>query len=194
MSRALGWRSSGTAASWSLLVLIALPLAADTVFITNERGGTITIIDSATDKVTGSIALPVRPRGMATDGKLLYVAVSHFRDKPHSRPDEIVVLDIASRKIVRRIFGGTDPEGVALSPDGRRLVIANEDAGTATIADAATGRTLAALVVGTEPEGVAVSHDGRIAYVTGETSNTVSVIDMQGAKVIENVFVDARPR
>lgn len=175
-------------------LLLTLPLFASTVFITNERGGTITVIESTTDKVTATIATPGRPRGMATDGRSLYVAVSHFRDKPHPRPDEIVAIDIASRKIVRRYNGGTDPEGIAITPDGKRLLMSNEDAGTASLVDVASGRTIAALVVGTEPEGVAISHDGRIAYVTGETSNTVSVIDLKAGKVLTNFLVDARPR
>lgn len=177
-----------------LSLLLAVSLSASTIFITNERAGTITVLDSTTDKVTATIATPGRPRGMAADGTSLYVAVSHFRDKPHPRPDEIVAIDLASRKIVRRYDGGTDPEGVAITPDGKRLLLSNEDAGTASLVDVASGRTVAALVVGTEPEGVAVSHDGRIAYVTGETSNSVSVIDVKAGKVLTNFFVDARPR
>ncbi|HWS72116.1 MAG TPA: hypothetical protein VN605_08375, partial [Thermoanaerobaculia bacterium] len=97
-------------------MLVSLPLFGSTIFITNERGGTISVIDSNVDKVTQTIATPGRPRGMATDGRMLYVAVSHFRDKPHPRPDEIVAIDLASRRIVRRYDGGTDPEGVAVSP------------------------------------------------------------------------------
>ncbi|HMC23343.1 MAG TPA: cytochrome D1 domain-containing protein, partial [Thermoanaerobaculia bacterium] len=151
----------------SLAVLLAA-----TVFVTNERAGSVTVIDSSTDKVVKTIAVGTRTRGMALspDGKRLYVAVSHFRDRPAHGPDEIAVVDTKSFRITDHFKSGTDPEGVALSPDGKRLFISNEDAGTASIIDSRTGRTVAALVVGTEPEGVATSHDGKWAYITGETS------------------------
>src|SRR5207237_416550 len=142
----------------SLAVLLAA-----TVFVTNERAGTITAIDSPSNKVVKTFAVGTRVRGMALspDGKRLYVAVSHFRDQPARRPDEIAVIDARSFAIVAHFKSGTDPEGIALSPDGKRLFISNEDAGTASIVDTASGKTVAALVVGTEPEGIAVSHDGK---------------------------------
>lgn len=63
------------------------------------------------------------------------------------------------------------------------LVVANQDAGTATVLDAATLRTVATLAVGTGPHEVAVSPDGRWAVVTNYGSreaegHTLSVIDL----------------
>ena len=46
------------------------------VFVTNERDGTISVIDSATDKVIDTIMTGNRPRGirMGSDGKFAYIA------------------------------------------------------------------------------------------------------------------------
>ena len=137
-------------------------LLAAIVFVTNERAGTMTAIDSTTDNVIKTISLGTRTRGMALspDGRRLYVAVSHFRDRPSNGADHIAVIDTKAIAVIKRLPSGTDPEGIAISPDGKRLYISNEDAGTTSIVDTIRGRALAALVVGTEPEGVAASHNG----------------------------------
>ena len=48
------------------------------VFITNERAGTISVIDAATDKVVDTIMTGARPRGIrvSENGKHAYVAIS----------------------------------------------------------------------------------------------------------------------
>src|SRR5436190_12417809 len=165
-------------------ILFSANAFAATLFITNERGGTITVVDATSNKPIATLRVGVRPRGivLAPDGKRLYVAVSHFRDKPRRGPDEIVAIDPKSYAIVKHYNAGTDPEGVGT--DGAKIYVSNEDAGTASIVDAKSGKTLAALVVGTEPEGVAVSHDGKRVYITGETSNTVTVIDTKKNDVV----------
>src|ERR1051325_7432071 len=177
------------------LAALGMTLAANAlVFVTNERAGTLSVIDH--DRVVATTKLCMRARGIALspDGRRLYVAVSHFRDKPATSPDEVVAVDAATFKIVKHYKAGTDPEGIAMSPDGKWFTVSNEDAGTASIVATRDGSTMAALVTGTEPEGVGVSPDGRWVYVTGETSNTITVIDAKMASVVDNTMVAARPR
>lgn len=71
--------------------------------------------------------------------------------------------------------GSAYPEGLAISPDGKALVVALSDADSAVVVDLAT---LAQTVVpvGHYPNGVAFDHKGR-AYVSNEYDGTVSVID-----------------
>jgi PQQ-dependent catabolism-associated beta-propeller protein len=169
------------------------------LYVTNERAGSVQVIDTNTDRVVTTARIGNRPRGMAIspDGKRLYVAVSWWRDgkRPRSGKEAIVALDAKTLKVVRSYeSGGTDPECVAVSPNGQRLYLSNEDAGTASIVDVASGANRATLVVGTEPEGVTASPDGRWVYVTAETSNVLSVIDAKQEKTVANILVDPRPR
>ena len=83
----------------------------------------------------------------------------------------------------------------AVSRDGSRLYVANEDAGTATVTDleetkGASRRWSSA----SSPRGSPSSPDGRWVYVTAETSNTVSVIDTPCTQVVASFLVDPRPR
>jgi PQQ-dependent catabolism-associated beta-propeller protein len=175
-----------------ILVLAAL------LYVSNERAGTVQVIDTAADRVVTTARIADRPRGLAIspDGKRLYVAVSWWRDgkRPRTGVERIAALDTGTLKTVRDYRGGTDPECVAVAPDGRRLYLSNEDAGTASIVDVNNGSTRATLVVGTEPEGVTASPDGKWVYVTAETSNVVTVIDAKTEQVAANILVDARPR
>src|SRR5215216_2102790 len=95
-----------------------------------------------------------------------------------------------TRKIVRKLPAGSDPEQFAITPNGRWLYASNEDAGTASVIDAQSHAVVSTLVVGIEPEGVAVSPDGKWVYITAETSNTVSVIDTRTKKVVRNFLAD----
>lgn len=177
---------------------LLVTILAARLFVSNERSGTVQIIDTTTDRVVATARIADRPRGLAVspDGSKLYVAVSWWRDgnRPRTGKERIAALDAKTLKTVRDYTAGTDPECVAVSPDGQRLYLSNEDAGTASIVDVASGKHLATLVVGTEPEGVTATPDGRWVYVTAETSNVLSVIDTKAQKTAANILVDPRPR
>lgn len=107
-------------------------------YISNEHSGTITVIDTGRDRVVATIPVGEgRPRGiqLSPDGRTLYVAVSDDAPLLETDQDAIVMIDVATRKVTARLPGGTDPEQFGVSPDGTRLYVANEDAGTASIID-----------------------------------------------------------
>jgi YVTN family beta-propeller protein len=72
------------------------------------------------------------------------------------------------------------PAGLAVTPDGGRLVVADEMADAASVVDLSTGQ-VSTVGVGHNPYGVAVSPDGRTAYVSDQGSDTVTVLDISGA-------------
>ncbi|HEX2166060.1 MAG TPA: cytochrome D1 domain-containing protein, partial [Longimicrobiales bacterium] len=164
----------------------AVAAGARLAIVTNEGSSDVTVIDADAMKVVATIGLVARPRGVrvSRDGRRAYVAVSDDAPAEESDADAVVAIDLARAEIVALHQVGSDPEQFALSPDGRRLYAANEDAGTATITDVVSGTVLRTLIVGIEPEGVAISPDGRWIYVTAETSNTVSVIDTRTSEVV----------
>lgn len=181
--------SGGVAAAQDTL---APPLA----YVSNERDGTVSVIDTGTGVVIASLPVGGRPRGIRAGrtGERVYVAVSAQSWVREPFPEAIVVIDARSQTIARRIPVGKDPEQFVVTPDEGRLVTANEESATASITDLARDATIAVLPVGIEPEGVAISPDGSVAYVTAETTNTVSVIDVARAEVVHAFLVDARPR
>jgi len=177
------------------------------LYVTNEISGDLSVIDPAARREIARIQLGKRPRGItpSPDGRLLYIALSGSPvggpgvDESALPPadkaaDGIAAFDIASGRVLRVLRGVSDPEQVAVSPDGRRLYVASEDTGRLIVMDARQGDILASLQVGGEPEGVAVTPDGRLAYATSEEDDTVAVVETAEPRVRARLRVGQRPR
>lgn len=179
------------------------------VYVSDEGGRTVSVISSGANHVIATIPVGMRPRGIhvSNDGKWIYVALSGSPRCPPTMPDSvcdhltvdhaqdgIAQIDASTQQVVRTLHAGTDPEQFDVSPDGTRLYVANEDAGTASIIDIAHDSVLARVPVGNEPEGVRVSPDGRTVYVTSEVNSTVTAIDANSRRVLSQVHVGSRPR
>ena len=183
------------------ILLVFVMLAACTkkpsgplAFVTNERDGTITVIDTGADRVYSTIKVGGRLRGIRLNPERtrIWVAISYPTNQTQGE-DTIAELDL-NGKIITKYAAGTDPENFVVDNHATRLYIANEDAGTASITDVKANRVIASMPVGLEPEGAAMSPDGRWVYITSESSSSVSVIDTQTGNVVKQFLVGARPR
>jgi PQQ-dependent catabolism-associated beta-propeller protein len=163
-------------------------------FVTNERDGTITVIDTSIDRVYSTIKVGGRLRGirLSLDKTRIWVAISYPTNQSQGE-DKIAELDLRGN-VIAKYEAGTDPENFVVDDKATRLYIANEDAGTASITDVKANRVIASMPVGLEPEGTAMTPDGRWVYITSEASSTVSVIDTQSGQVVKQFLVGARPR
>ena len=72
------------------------------------------------------------------------------------------------------------PAGIAVTPDGGRLVVADQQADAVSVIDVGTS-AVHTIAAGHRPYGVALSKDGRTAYVTSQGGNDVAVVDVSGA-------------
>jgi PQQ-dependent catabolism-associated beta-propeller protein len=170
------------------LLVAANPALAFTAYVTNEKGNSVTIIDTDKLEAIKTFAVGKRPRGIAIgkDGARLYVCAGD--------DDVIQVFDTKTLKRTATIESGDDPEQLAISPDGATIYIANENDNLVTIVDAQSGKKIDEIPVGVEPEGVAVSPDGKTIVSTSETTNMAHFIDPATKKIVANVLVAARPR
>ncbi len=80
------------------------------------------------------------------------------------------------------------PRDIAVSPNGRTLLVSLNLADTAAVIDTATGN-VRYVSVGHYPYGAGITSDGRYGLVSSETEGTVSVIDLAAAKVVKNLQV-----
>jgi len=156
--------------------------------VSSEKDNALTVLDLKTQAVTGTIATCKRPRHMrkSMDGKQLLVACGDS--------GQADVIDLASRKSVRKIGLGDDPEIFDLSPDGKTLYVSNEEDSVVGVIELVTGKRTSEIKVGGEPEGVLVSPDGKRLYVTSEVANLVHVIDTATGKIVKDITAGKRPR
>ena len=96
---------------------VAAPLA----YVPNEGSATVSVIDTATDKVTATLKFGQKPRGIAVslDGKSLYLSDQTL--------NALVVVDTEKRVEIARVPLGDSPEAIYLSPDGKWISAAIEE-------------------------------------------------------------------
>jgi len=177
------------------------------IYVTNEVGGDLSVIDSGNYNVLATIPLGKRPRGIhaSPDGKTFYVAVSgspiagpdvdeSTLPPPDKSADGIAVFDVPQQKVLHIIHGGSDPENFDVSKDGKQLYISNEDVSAVSIVDIASGNVIKSLPLGAQPEGVKVTPDGKQVWVTSEETGTISVLDPVAGKIVKTFKVGHRPR
>jgi YVTN family beta-propeller protein len=192
------------------------------IFVSNEKSGDVTVINGGDFSVMATVPVGKRPRGIhaSPDGKTIYVALSGtpIESPPqidaHGNPiferkkagdddddanadkaaDGIGVLDVAAKKLTGKLKAGSDPEEFALSKDGRRIYISNEDTKSATVIGIASAKVEHIIPVGSEPEGVSTAPDGKRFYVTCEAGGDIYVIDTRSYSVTAHFKVNGRPR
>ena len=171
-----------------LIGLLPAFAAADTVFVSNEKSNTISVLDSQTMQQTAEFNAGNRPRGItiSPDGTRLYVCASD--------DDTVRVFDTSSYKLLYSLPSGPDPELAKLHPSGNPLYVSNEDDNLVTVVDVKLRRIIAEIPVGVEPEGMGVSPDGRYIVNTSETTNMAHFINTESYEIEHNVLVDQRPR
>jgi len=170
------------------LCLAATGAFAGKAFVSNERGNTITVVDTETWEVLDEFAGGNRPRGitLSPDGSRLYVCASD--------DDTVRVFDTETYEELETLPSGPDPELFVIHPSGSPLYIANEDDNLVTVTDTEERTVLAEVPVGVEPEGMAISPDSKWVVNTSETTNMAHFIDTEDYEIKHNILVDQRPR
>ena len=185
----------------------AAPAPGPRVYVSDETGSAIVVVDPAGGSVVQRIAVGKRPRGihLSRDGTQLFVALSGSPiagpgvdesklPPPDRTADGIGVVDLASGTLVRKYQSGQDPESFAISNDGRKLFVSNEETAELSVLDLESGAIVQRVKVGEEPEGVTIRPDGRVVYVTCEANNEVVAVDTTTYKVLARIETGPRPR
>jgi DNA-binding beta-propeller fold protein YncE len=84
-----------------------------------------------------------------------------------SRPSfaDVVAIDLATRKIAWRVkVDGNRADHMALSPDGRRLLVSASTAGNVNVIDTRRGRIVGRIPSGDQPHENNFSRDGKLIY------------------------------
>jgi len=141
--------------------------------------GGISVISTATDKVTSTLSLPTDPRNIAfsPSGATAYVTTS----------EGVLVIKTATVKVLTVIRGLGNPEGVAVSPDGKTVYVTNTVQNLVDVISAATNQVKRTVHVGQMPWQLVVSADGSKIYVADGDSNAISVIAAASDTVTDTI-------
>ena len=122
----------------------------------------------------------------SADGSSIYVACN--------KSSEIVEVDTANWKLVRRIPARAGVYNLGITHDGTRLLATNKRDRSVSIYDLKSGKELAQLATKRKVlHGVVVSPDDAYAFVTvegvGSEPGTVEIIDLNALKTVATVDV-----
>jgi YVTN family beta-propeller protein len=167
------------------------------LLVANKGDQTLGIIDPNSGKQVAAVAeggVTGHEVIASPDGKLAYVPIygNSGVGKPGTDGKNLVVIDIASRKVVGNLDfdHGVRPHCPMFSPKDGLLYVTTEIDNSVTAIDPHTLKIVASIPTG-KPEShmLAITHDGRYGYTTNVGSGTVSVLDMEGRKTLDVIPV-----
>ncbi len=184
------------ATALSIVTVLAWPATPKSgkgiVLVTNKGDRTLGLIDP----VAGKQVAAVSENGVtgheviaSPDGKVAYVPI--YGDagvgKPGSDGRNMVVIDIASRKVIGNVdFGkGVRPHCPVIGPKNGLLYVTTELDNSVTIVDPKTLKIIGSVPTGqAEAHMLAIASDGRRGYTANVGPGTVSVLDLENRKTV----------
>jgi YVTN family beta-propeller protein len=171
------------------MVIPARPIPGLTGLVSNLGSNHVSIFDKKSNKVLAVIATGGGPAGIALDQRLgrAYVALS--------REDAIDFIDILAGEVISRIRlnTGDQPYELALTPDGKTLLVANRGTNAVSFVDPFSLVEVNRIDVGKEPNSVLIHPNGTRAFVFNTLSSTLSVIDIPNKSVVATLSTDPGP-
>jgi len=170
-----------------LAVLAARPGGAATLYVTNTKSDSISIIDTVTFEVLHTIPLGRgKPNRVAfhPDGKTAWVVY----DKSH----DLGVVDAEARRLVKRVKIGGNPYNLTFSPDGRYLYVLDWSSEASRdeviVYDLAADRVDGRIEVSTWPAHGIFARGGKLFYVSGESAGNLAVIDTASRTITHTLW------
>ena len=155
--------------------------------LTGTHENVVDVIDTATRKLIGHIAVPANPHWVVfgKNGLLLYTT-DHMSAK-------VTVVNATTGRIVTSIRVGETPHSEDISPNGRRLAVTSFAGNEVFVINTVTDRVIAQIPVGRNPVDIAYSPDGEYLFTVNNEDNSVTVIDTADNRVVGTVATGKAP-
>jgi len=158
------------------------------VYVANESGNSVSIIDAVTLAPLRNIALELKGAhdlALTRDGRTLFVS--------NLLSGAVAVIDTATFEIAATIPTGNRCHSLALTNDERQLWVVNIGENNISIIDVERLRVLGTIPAGRLPGHIRFRKDGRYAYVTSQEDGQVVVVDTSNHQVVKSIPVGKLP-
>ncbi len=187
---------------------VTINAAGTKAYVTNSNSTTITIIDIATNTVTGTIGGFDGPSGMVITPSGTTAYVNNYGGPGgvgSGNGTTVSVVNLNTNTIVGTITVGLAPASLAITPDGAFVYVinyvdGNTGTGTISIIQTSTNTVVGTIPGFSGPFAIAITPNGKYAYVTNFGSNnfapvgtTVSAINLSTNRVIATIQVGTQP-
>jgi YVTN family beta-propeller protein len=106
----------------------------------------------------------------------------------------VSVFDVFTGKLVAEIKVGDEPSGLAITPDGSLLYVANSLSNTVSVIDTAVNRVVRTLPVGGKPTSIIASQNNQNMYLVNSGVGEVIIIDQISQRITKSFKVGRSPR
>jgi len=141
--------------------------------------------------------IPVKPEGETATQFVAQVAASPDSQRLYAvlmKGNGVAVIDLAERRLQRKLPVDGSPYGVAVSPDSALLAVSRWGLASVELFDTSTWQSVACIPTGTHPNEMTFSPDGKRLFVACANNNTVTVIDVAQRKAVEQINVALSPK
>ena len=176
-------RSLPSLLALALLLLAGNPAGAATLFVTNTKSDSVSVIDTNTFEVVATIAV-----GRGKPNRVVFHPEGRWAWVVYDKSHDLGVIDAETRKLVKRVKIGGNPYNLNFTPDGRHLLVLDWSSDSSNdeviIYDLAAEKIDGRVEVSTWPAHSVFSRDGKRFYVSGETAGDLTVIDLATRTVV----------
>jgi YVTN family beta-propeller protein len=177
----------GLGASTNPAGIVVTPNGAK-LYVANTGTGQVAVINAATNTVAGTIAVSAEPRGIAItpDGTRVLVATGSLNVALAT----LTVINTATDAAIATIgldHGGA-PAFVAVSPDGRRVYVTEENALNLAVLDLETGTAFVAIGAGSS---VTAAGSAPFIDMTGSTLTADHLLLLEGTLTLQHSLLRA---
>ena len=166
--------------------ITATPVSSGFAYVANNGSNTVSLINTATNKVISEIPVGNSPYGVSvsTDGSEAYVT-------NYILNGTVSVIKTATNSVIATIPVGAYPIGVLVSPNGRFVYVANAGSNTVSVISTATYSVIATIAQDITPLSLTNSPDGNFIYVSNNSSNNILIISAATNTVTGNMTVNS---
>ena len=180
--------------------MLAVPTSATHIYTSNVADGTVSDIDVTARRFAREFTVAPAVEGITVtpDGEQVWVGSNQAKT--------VSVIDTKTGTIMDTLSGFGMPYRLAVTPDGRTVIITDPPNAAVRIVDRATRKDRTTVKIPADgvtdkaefpgspsPEGIVLSRDGRTAFVALQGSSRVAVIDIATAQVVATLPTGAGP-
>jgi len=150
---------------------IAVTPDGGSVYVANNEDNTVSLINTSSGKVTATISVGGAPYCVRANPVSGDIYVTNTNDG--------TISVIRGKGVIATIPVGKYPtNGLAVTPDGSLLFVANSDSNNVSAINMTTNTAMYSVNTGTGPTCVAISPDGWYAYVGNAGSRNISIMQI----------------
>jgi YVTN family beta-propeller protein len=170
-------------------------------YVANPFTHVITVLNTATDRVSGVIKIPQGPPqfvSFSPDSRTAYVSVyTTGKNLVHL----VVFIDTATKKVTATVsVNNRTPGPTTTSPDGRYLYVPNHNMSMTgsnvnimDVIDTTTKKLTSTIAVPPNPHWIVFAKSGLVYYVTDHMSTTVTVLNAANNQKVTEIQVGETP-